>query len=145
VTEPNLPDLARDCVYTTLHQTSSVQTLDTVMEKHGLGPAEMMAVVTTPAFREKLRAEKARARELGFRAGHVIRVETILGDLIEMLYERLDGAEVSDIIKAVQVLSRMAGLDELPDRRSDRGVTMAVQINVPALQNPKLAHLKGGS
>jgi hypothetical protein len=144
--EVNLPDLARDCVYATLNQSSRPVTLERIMEDRGMSAVDMLEAMRSKEFRMCLRAEKARARELGTRAGHVFRVEEIVTDLTEILYDRLrgDGVPVQELVKGFQVLSRMAGLDELPGREKERGnVSMAVQINVPPLANPKLAHLKG--
>jgi hypothetical protein len=139
-------DVARDCVYSTLRQSRGAPvTLRTILRDHGLTPEDFLALARTDEFREAVRSERARVRELGRRAALVYRVEDLLTEVVELaaIRARNPATPLAEVTRLAALLARMAGVEEIPERERDRAsVNMAVQINVPQLSNPKLAHLK---
>jgi hypothetical protein len=142
-------ELARDVIFTTLPQTRERYTLEHVMQDYNLTTEEFVEITQDPKFRSMVKAQRNRAREMGYRAGYFFRIEEMLDGLAERLYSRLideeNPATISDIVKGFTTLAKSAGLESIVEPLNDRGVNMAIQINVPQLSNPKLDYLKGST
>jgi hypothetical protein len=143
--EHTWPDLAKDCVHLHLPQGETAISLRDILDRHGLTLADLEETLGDPGFGELLSAEFARAKALGPRAGYVYRNEERVDSLAEHLYERLrdPGTPIGDVVRGFVALARSVGWDEIPWQAKQGGVNMAVQINIPALGNPKLDHLRG--
>jgi hypothetical protein len=142
-----LPSLAKELVHLKLDQSNiSRSSLAKLLETYGLNEDEFLELLSDKEIVELIQATNARARELGSRAGYVFRMETMISNLAEHMYQRIMSGEpgMSEVIKAFVAMARTAGLDELPGAsKAGGGVTTNIQINVPELANTKVGHING--
>jgi hypothetical protein len=139
-----MAELARECVYLTLRQSSKRATTKDLLSKFNLTPAEFMDVFNDTQFKRAMKIEMEHARSLGHRAGYIYRVESMLDDIAELIFARLheEGVSITDLIKGFAALARSAGLEITQPEPVNSQVNMAVQINVPRLDNDKLEYLR---
>jgi hypothetical protein len=138
--------LAKELVYAKLPQSRHLVTFDGIAGTYGLTKAELLELIRTDEkLKEAIRLEHARAKELGYKAGHVFRVEGMLAEVAEYIYKKFDGSSVSigDAIKVYQVFARSAGLDGLSEDTRDRGPVTNIQINIPPLTRKLGGYLAG--
>lgn len=143
---PLWPRIARDITLMNLAQVSSstAMSYEDICENYDLSMTELSVLTQRDEFRDMLIKEKARAEALGHRAGFLLRSEVVAIEAVEKIHALLtrnNGLEFKDVVKGAEVLVKMTGLG-MPEEKA-AGPSVAIQINVPTLNNPKLAHLTG--
>jgi hypothetical protein len=138
------PSLAREYACLSLPNPPDLGGLSGVTDHHGVTPEELEKLLATPEFRSLVDAEKARSERYGALAPQVYRVEEMLGPLTERLFGRLMGEDckIDEFVKGFLALLKSAGLDQTVQVSGPSGPAVAVQINVPVLENGKLKHLE---
>lgn len=141
--------IARDMVLMTLPQPSRTTAVspEDIRATYGLSSAELVQLMNIPGFKDIFQKEVQLAEDLGLRAAHAFRTAEMAAGAAEALYIRLQDptTKVDDLVKGYVALARSAGLDSLPDKREKAAVgsaSVAVQINVPQLSNPKVSHVR---
>ena len=142
--EAGWADLARDLVHMTLPNPGRRPTLDELLANYDLDSKALPELIANPRFKALLDTESARAKELGHRAGYVFRAETLLSLLAERMFLMAMSSEATplDVVKSFSALLQSIGGVE-SGRAGQAGPVTNIQINVPALKNPKLRHIDG--
>lgn len=139
--------IASDLVHMSLPQSASsvVLSYDDIAEAYKLTIQELYILSELEDFKKIIEIERDRVRQLGHRAGFLVRTEAIATELIEVLYERVCRSEltvdVKDIIKAVELMTKVSGLSAEKDQSGSHGPAVAIQFNMPELSNSKLNHI----
>jgi hypothetical protein len=139
------PDLARELVHLSLPSGGRRPTLAKIIEDYKLDVDGLAKVLESPRFRKMLESEAAGAKELGRRAGYVLKAEAILSVLAEELCRRArsEHATMADVTRAFAAVSQsIAGVSPAQDKAGPGGVS--VVINIPVLRNDKLRYLESG-
>ncbi|MDR1314853.1 MAG: hypothetical protein LBQ12_14485 [Deltaproteobacteria bacterium] len=139
------PELARDYVFQGLPAPVDLGGLEKMLKHYEITPEQFQEILDTSEFQCLLSSEKIRAERLGDIAPQVYRVEAMLGPLTEKLFKRLmsDDCKVEDMVKGFSAILRSAGMDQPSIVTTQSGPAVAVQINVPGLENAKLRHIEG--
>jgi len=141
------PIIARDlALLTDTQQTGSMYNVSDIAKAYGLKLEELSILLEVPAFQKLIKEEKHKL-EAEPHGGHKLRAEIMATDLQEVLYLRAkEGtAEPAVILKFLEHLARVAGIDGVDNKDKDKGNinqnAISVNINIPRLNNPKLNHL----
>jgi hypothetical protein len=140
------PSIAKDLVQMSLlRDGEQLEPLD-IANYHGITLEDLKFICQQPAFQSLVETEKSRAEKLGTRAEHVYRIEEMRGPLTEKLFKRLmddDTLKLDEFVRGYVALIKSAE-PLIPEEKAPFAVNTGVnvQINVPVLDNPKLAHLQ---
>jgi hypothetical protein len=148
--------IARDMVLMTLPQPSRDTAVgpEAIRGTYGLSAAELVQLMSIPAFKAIFQREVRLSEELGLRAAHAFRTAEMASDTAQTLYRRLQNPDIKldELIKGYVALARSAGLDAIPVPKIQAvaagSANVAVRINLPQLDNPKAEYLRvieGGS
>lgn len=140
--------IACDLVYMSLPQaaSSAAITYEDVASAYHLTIQDLCVLSGMEDFIKLVEKERDRAKQMGHRAGFLMRSEAIATELVETMYSRLCKSdavtEVKDLIKAVELMIKVSGLSAEKDSSGSGGPTVAIQFNMPELNNTKLNHIK---
>ena len=114
-------------------------------DNYGLTPDELNLLLTLPAMKELIAAEKARIHDLGVNAGARIRAEALASSLQETLYRRALNGQMDDrqAVQLLSILMRSAGTDAPPEtKEAERSQTQVnIAFNIPKIAGKKFAKL----
>lgn len=124
---------------------AATYTADDVADNYGLTPDELNLLLTLPAMKELIAAEKARIHDLGVNAGARIRAEALASSLQETLYRRALNGQMDDrqAVQLLSILMRSAGTDAPPEtKEAERSQTQVnIAFNIPKIAGKKFAKL----
>ena len=124
---------------------AATYTADDVADNYGLTPDELNLLLTLPAMKELIAAEKARIHDLGVNAGARIRAEALASSLQETLYRRALNGQTDDrqAVQLLSILMRSAGTDAPPEtKEAERSQTQVnIAFNIPKKAGKKFAKL----
>jgi hypothetical protein len=117
-------------------------TSEEIAKHYGMTVEELSEVLNNSGFLALKAAEVARLEGLGSRAVQQYRVEEMLGPLTERLFALMMDPEckLDSFVKGYTTLLASAGFERPRETGTASGV--AVQINLPVLENGKLRHLQ---
>lgn len=137
------PIIARDLVLLDTMQMGTTYDMSDIAAAYGITIQDLRALIEIPAFQSCIEAEKKRFEALGPQAGIMFRAEAMALDLQEVLYLRAKQGEVDEktIMSFLQYLSKISGLEPAKENNNINQNAINITVNVPKLDNPKLAHL----
>ena len=122
---------------------AATYTADDVADHYGLTPDELNLLLTLPAMKELIAAEKARIHDLGVNAGPRIRAEALASSLQETRYMRALNGQMDDrqAVQLLSILMRSAGTDAPPETKEAERPQTSVKIafNIHKIEGKKLA------
>lgn len=137
------PIIARDLALLASPQMGSTYGVEDIAIAYGITIAEMQVLISLPAFQNFVKEEKAKI-DSNPHGGNRLRSEIMAMDMQEVLYLRSKEGNISDkvMLNFLEYLSRVCGLDSGKEKNTAVNQnTISVTVNVPRLNNPKLAHL----
>lgn len=137
------PIIARDLALLTNSQMGSTYSITDIASAYSITVADLQILLNVPVFQNYVKEEK-RKIESNPHGGNKVRAETMAMDLQEVLYLRAKDGTLTDtvILKFLEHLARVSGLEDNKDKNTNINQNaINVTVNVPKLNNPKLAHL----
>lgn len=139
------PIIARDLVLMTSAQAGTTYDTMDVARTYGLTLSELQSLLAIPTFQGYVKEEKRKLEAAGPHAGNKARAEAMALDIQEVMYLRAKEGSLEDntILKFLTHLARVSGLEPISskDTGNVNQNAVSVTVNVPRLNNPKLAHL----
>lgn len=116
---------------------------DDICANYGITRSEFVHLLKMPVFKEMCKRTMDEAKSLGHKAGHVFRAEAMATALGEKLYaEAIAGdGELKDRIKLYSLFLETANYMGSKKEGEEGQKGTVVNITIPQLSNPKLAHL----
>lgn len=137
------PVIARDLALLTCSGMGSTYSIQDIAKAYDVSLMELQILIEMPVFQKYVKEEKNKI-EAEPHGGSKVRAETMAVDLQEVLYLRAKEGTLTDIVtlKFLEHLAKVSGLDDSKDKNTNINQNaINVTVNVPKLNNPKLAHL----
>lgn len=137
------PIIARDLALLATPQMGTAYSVEDIARAYGITISEMQVLLAVPAFKQYVKDEKDKITS-DPHGGNRARAELIAADIQEVLYLRAKEGTISDtvILKFLQHLDTVSGVIDNKDKNNSVNQNaISVTVNVPRLNNPKLAHL----
>lgn len=137
-------DIARDIILASIPSEGICLKYDDICQTYGMSLQDMERLLRLPAFNKLLQKEKEKLDSLGPNGGQKYKAEIMSSIIGERILKRMleDGEETDKMLTFYKTLLQVSGLLDKPEKDKETARSnVAIQINIPQLQNGKLDHL----